>query len=313
MLNVLYVTSSSFSGSTFLSFLLNTHPGITTVGEMEGWKNADVDSFRCSCGQVLKSCPFFNALAEAFRQEGLPFAYNNFGTSYQLATNTRLNQYLTGALPVIRCSAAEHLRDAIVTHLPGYSSRIAQTDRSNVVFIRTALARAKAEVFVDVDKNPFRLRYLQRLHDVNLKVIYLFRDLRGVVLTFMENRGWDAAAATRVWLREQVEILRVMQEFPSFLQVSYEDLCEDTDTALAGTYRHLGLAPQPFAGDFRVAEHHILGNSMRLDSVSKVVKSERWKTRLSSADLGTISNIARSFVDRNSNHQLSTILARYLD
>lgn len=312
MLKILYVTSSSFSGSTFLSFLLNTHPDIATTGETEGWRDADVDTFKCSCGQVLKSCPFFKSIADVFRQNGMPFAYNNFGTSYRLADSTRFNQYLTGALPFIRNSSVERLRDGIVTHLPGFSGRIAQSNRANVLFMRTALSLAGATVFLDIDKNPYRLRYLRRLEDVDLRVLYLIRDPRGVVLTFMENRGWDAATATRVWIREQLDILRIMKEFPSSHRIYYEDLCEDVNTVLAGIHRYLELRALPFSGDFRGTEHHILGNSMRLENVGKIVKSERWKTKLSVDDQAVVARIVRAYIERHRGDPLAEILGRYM-
>src|SRR3989344_1164205 len=183
MQNVLYITSSSFSGSTFLSFLLNTHPDITTVGEMEGWKDADVNTFQCSCGTVLKTCPFFVKIAGIFGQNNLPFAPNDFGTGYRLIHNTRFNQYLTEALPYIRSTGIEKLRDWVVAHMPGFSKRIDQNNRANVLFMRTALALTGAKVFMDADKSPYRMRYLQRLPDISLRPLYLVRDPRGVVLT----------------------------------------------------------------------------------------------------------------------------------
>jgi hypothetical protein len=38
MPKVLFIACSSFSGSTLLSFLLNTHPDIVTAGHTIGWR-----------------------------------------------------------------------------------------------------------------------------------------------------------------------------------------------------------------------------------------------------------------------------------
>jgi hypothetical protein len=310
MPNVLYITSSSFSGSTLLSFLLNTHPDITTVGEMEGWKDADVNSFQCSCGAVLKTCPYFVKIAGVFEQHHLPFSPNDFGTGYRLVDNTRFNQYLTESLPRIRNTRVEQLRDWMLRHMPGFSKQIEQNNRANVLFMQTALALTGSKVFVDADKSPYRMRYLLRLSDINLQPLYLVRDPRGVVTTFMENRGWDAALAMKVWIKEQLDILRILQEFPHSIRIYYEDLCEDVNGVLAQIHRFAGVTPQPFSGDFQAAQHHILGNSMRLDRIGKIVKSERWKTKLSAGDQETIARIARDFIARHHGHPLSDILAR---
>jgi hypothetical protein len=311
---VLYIASSSFSGSTLLSFLLNAHTRITTVGEMEGWKTADPERFRCSCGEVLKVCPFFQRMAEAFGRADLPFRMpNDFGTGYRLLDNTRLNLYLTEALPWIRHSALEKARDAIVRRLPPFAGRIRRNDRANVLFIRTALTLANADVFVNADKTPFRLRYLRRIAEFDLQVMHLVREPRGVALTFMENRGWDAGLAMRVWIREQRDILRILGEQPNTLRVYYEDVCDDTNAALARIERFAGVEPEAFGGDFRSADHHILGNAMRLDRVGSIVKSERWKTKLSAADLARMDTVARDFARAHPADPMVSILRHYIE
>lgn len=312
-MKVLYIASSSFSGSTLLSFLLNTHPDITTVGEMEGWKTADENVFPCSCGAVLKTCPFFRKIAEIYRQEGLEFSPRDFGTGYRLAGNERINQYLTEALPWLRTTAVERFRDWLLASLPATARVIARNDRSNIVFMRAALALAGAKVFVDAGKSPYRTRYLRRLADVELHILHLIRDPRGVVTTFMENRGWDASPAMQVWMQEQLDILRILREIPDSMRVHYEDLCDDVNGALGGIHRFVNVPVTAFGGDFQAADHHILGNSMRLDRVGQIVKSERWKTRLSRNDRDAIARKSRTFIARHSGHPLSDILARYLD
>src|SRR5581483_12108277 len=123
--------------------------------------------------------------------------------------------------------------------------------------------------------------------------------------------GWDAALGMRVWIREQRDILRILREEPHSLRVHYEDLCDDTDATLARIERLAGVAPEPFSGDFRTAEHHILGNSMRLDRVSTIIKSERWKTKLSAADLAQKEGVVREFARTHPSDPMIGILERY--
>lgn len=312
MTKVLFITSSSFSGSTLLSFLLNTHPGIATVGEMEGWRTADLETFRCSCGELLKACPFFTSMARVFEQDGLPFEPRDFGTGYRLVSNLRINRYLTETVPFVRSTWLETLRDRIVRYTPVLAGRIVRNNRANLLFMRTALAFKGASVFVNADKSPFRLRHLRAIEDIDLSVLYLTRDPRGVVTTLMENRRWDAVTATRMWIREQENIMRVLQEFPAYLHIYYEDLCDSVDEVLARIHTFASLLPFPFPGDFRSTEHHILGNSMRLESMGKIVRSERWKTKLSAGDLTAIRNTADTFIRHNTDHPVSGILRRYL-
>lgn len=311
-MKVLYIASSSYSGSTLLSFLLNTHPAICTVGEMDGWNYGKNETFLCSCGKPLHSCAFFQVIAAAFAQHQLPFDVRDFGTRYTLVANDRLNRYLTTGLPgCITNTFLETWRDRLVAHIPPFAQRLAQQDRANVTFIRTALEYSGAEVFVDACKDPYRLRHLRRAPELELHVLYLTRDVRGVVLSNLD-RGWDATFATQMWLRQQLDILRIAQEFPSVSHVYYEDLTDTVDDTLATIYRFLGLTPQPFHGDFKTVEHHVIGNSMRLSHVSQITKSNRWERELSPDALAAITRTALAFVQRHAHHPLADIIRRYL-
>jgi hypothetical protein len=311
-MKLLYVTSSSFSGSTLLAFLLNTHPDIFTVSEMEGWNYGEDEEFYCSCGNPLERCPFFNEVAHAFQRDGLPFAWRDFGTAYRLAKNERLNRYLTESLPWISNSPLERLRDGFIAHTPGFAARLRRHDQANKAFVRTALAYSKASVFVDGSKNPFRLRLLQRVRDFDLRVLYLIRDFRGVALSNMKTRGCNPRRATEIWLHDQSNILRVLAEFPGALHVYYEDLCEHVDDTLATIHRFVDLTPNAFPGSFKASEHHILGNTMRLDGEAKIRKNERWKTELSPDQLQTVTSVAEDFVNSHASHPLSGIIQHYL-
>lgn len=310
-LKVLHVSSSSYSGSTLISFLLNTHPQIFTVSHTQGW-NYGEKPFKCSCGEPLPSCPFFRLIADVFRENQLPFDFKHFGTGYELVRNPRLNRYLTKGMPFLTSTSLERLRDAIIARIPTFRRRLAQTDRANLTFIRTALSYSGASVFVDGYKTPFRLRQLRRIEEFDLHVLYLVRDIRGVVSSNMRKREWDATHATRTWIHEQANIVRILREFPSSIMVYYEDLCERIDETLARIHRFLDLAPHPFPGDFKSIEHHILGNKMRLQDLGKIEKDTRWQRDLSAGDLAEISRLGLAFVRRHEHHPLSEVITHYL-
>jgi len=298
MSDVLYITSSSYSGSTLLAFLLNSHRDIFTVSEMEGWPHGETERYRCSCGKVLQECPFIHRVSERFARDGFQFDTHNFGTSYEFLGSGLANNLATGKIPGLSWSWTERMRDRVLRGIPRLRRRIGRIDHYNAMFIEAGLDYRKARVFVDASKNPYRL--------------YLVRDVRGVALTFMERRRCSARTAARMWLAEQQMILRVAAEFPGFHTVVYEDLCDRTDETLAAIHRFVGLPPQPFSGNFREAEHHIFGNSMRLEGVDRIVKSERWKQKLSSAEIGEIEAETKRFLDSGPNPVLGAVLPRYL-
>lgn len=315
MPKVLYITSSSYSGSTLLSFLLNSHPDIFTVGEMNGWNYGEDETFTCSCGKLLRDCPFFVVIAKAFRGNGLPFDVRNFGTDYRLAKSERVNRYLTAQLPgALPSTFLESVRDTIVAHIPNFWRVLAQEDRANRAFFEAALAYSRSSVFVDACKDPYRLRHLRRVPGIDLYVVYLVRDVRGVVLSNLELKhpGVDAAFAARMWVRQQAAILRILAEFPHTLRIHYEDLCDATNDTLGAIHRFAGIAARPFEGDLKRAEHHILGNVMRLTNLEKIAKNTRWERELSRSDVDAISQVGLDYVRRNRRHPLSSIIQRYL-
>lgn len=279
---------------------------------MEGWQFGENELFECSCGNTLDICPFFRHIAECFSEAQIPFEFRNFGTSYRITDKEPVNRFLTDSLPLIRSSFLEKARDAIVWRFPPFAKKLKRADEANRIFIQCALNYSDASTFVDATKSPFRLRYLRRISGLEIHVVYLVRDPRGVTLSTMKTRGWDAQSAAKLWLGDQLNILRILKEFPTNLHVSYEDICESVDDTLASIHGFAGLPAQKFCGDFGASEHHILGNTMRLSGETKIRKNEKWRNELSRADLSIINGIVSQFVDAHPEHPLATIIEGYL-
>lgn len=308
---LLYITYSSHSGSTLLAFLLNDHPDIVSLGHMTGWRNAP-EGFRCSCGQALRGCPFFRRVADAFRKAGLEFEFSNFGTAYRVTRHDRLNRYLLGALPYVHSPLLERMRDALVGHIPRFAATLAEQDRRNMLLISTALSYKGARVAVDKSTSENRIHHLRRLDGVELAVIHLVQDPRGVVLTDRERRNWEPVLATRMWLRKNARIIESTSRASPVTTVYYEDLVDRTNDVLGEIHQFLGLRQQAFDGNFKKSEHHILGNSMRFGE-PVIRKDARWRTMLSTHDIDAIEGTLCRFVRTHGRHQLSKIVVTYLE
>lgn len=310
---LLYITSSSYSGSTLLAFLLNTHPDICTVSEMIGWNFAPDEDFRCSCGEPIASCPLFSRIGTAFKNAGLPYAPNNFGTAFRLHDNERVNRLLAESLPVDTLSAFERPRDALLRHTPVFSAKLAQEYRANRLFVETALQYSGATAFVDASKNPYRLRFLARMQEFDLRIVHLVRDIRGQSLSNMKKKGWSARDAARSWIRDQHGISRILREFQSHHTVYYEDMCRETNNTLAAIHQLLGLEPMPYPGNFKGKEHHILGNAMRTREITDIVEDRKWEKGLSASDQRIIRDEAESYLRDNPNGYGADCIRHYLD
>jgi hypothetical protein len=309
---VLFLACSAYSGSTLLSFLLNTHPEIFTVGHMEGWSFGPDEDFRCSCGESIADCPFYAYMGGKYRERGLSFDLRDFDTAYCLVRNDRLNRYLTESLPFVENSGLECFRDRVIGSLRGVARTLRRHDRANLCFIESAMAYAGASVFVDNSQSAYRLRHLRRIESMDISVVHLTRDMRGVALSNMKLRGWSPELATELWLRQQRDAARIGAEREPFKHIYFEEICESTDATLAEIHEYLGLKARPFSNDFKVGEHHILGHKMR-EGRSTIGKEEKWRNELTAADRRAIELTAANFAKSAAGSPVARIVEYYLN
>lgn len=311
--SVLYIATSQYSGSTLVSFLLNTHSRVTTAGHTIGWHFAEDEDFFCSCGRLLQQCPFYRSIASAYERAGIPFDFREFGTEYRLAGNDRLNRYLTASLPIIQSSALELARDGLLSMLPPAAARLQRHERSNITFIQTAMEYSGAEVYVDNSHDPYRFRHLSRISDLRTLGLHLIRDPRGVVLSCMKHANWSVELSIRMWIRRQSDIVRIFSEArKDTMTLCYEDLCQRTDETLSKVYRFAGLDPETFSGNFDDTDHHILGNEMRLRG-GKIQLDEKWRRDLDSNSIVVVNEALATYGEAIAGTPLSAIIQRYLD
>ena len=311
-MKLIYISSSQFSGTTLLSFLLNTHSQVATIGHTTGWRYAADDDFRCSCGERIRTCPLFREVALAFSAHGLPFDPTDFGTAFRLSSIERLNQLLTGPIPGFRSTVFERLRDSIVERFPAARDRLRQQEEANRVLMSTVLEHSAANVYVDNSHSPYRLLRLARNVADEIFPIHLIRDPRGVALSMVTNSGFSIDGAIRSWLRHQQNIVRIYSSLDRSLMVQYEALCNSPNEILADVHHWAGLPAEPFAGNFKSTEHHILGNRMRNVS-SNIRLDERWRNDLDASSRLKIERYLKRYCDRQPDSPLVRVIDAYLN
>lgn len=309
---LLYISAYQYSGSTLTSFLLNTHPEITSLGHTAGWPFDKDEAFYCSCGEVIQECRFYQHLASTFEKHSLPFEFHDFGAAFKLSKNARLNRYLTTSLPLVESSALEHLRDTLIGHLPVTGARLKQQRNANERLITTALEYHNSSIYLDNSLDPYRLRHLKRIPSLAVKNIHLVRNPRGVAASCLRHRGWPPEQTLSLWLRHQRDIVRLAADVDDSITVHYDDVCTDTDAQLGRLHQYAGVTPRAFEGDFKDAEHHILGNQMRLGD-GKIRLDTRWQKELSSEQLLAINLQLQAFLDSPKNAVYQSLLGRYVD
>lgn len=288
---VAYILSPSYSGSTLLTLLLAGHPDIGTIGELKATAMGDVDRYVCSCGEGITRCAFWTAVGEALARRGVAFDLGDFGTHFRAPGRLVADRALRA---VYRGPLFEACRDAALKWLPAGRVALRSVIDRNDALIRTVLDLQEARVFLDGSKDVIRLRHMLDSGRWAIRVIHLVRDGRGAANSYMKHNACGMAEAAKMWVRtnRQCERLLARMDPDAWIRLRYEDLCRAPADALGEPLRLLGCEPVRADADLRAANHHILGNRMRLRSVGDIRLDEKWRRDLSAADLAAFDRIA---------------------
>ena len=288
--DLVYIMSPSYSGSTLLTYLLATHPEISTIGELKATALGDIDSYSCSCGSLLKECGFWSNLQEKMQARKLPLDFYHFGTNFR-SDSKLCNKLMRSS---VRGGLFEFSRKSAFSLIPGCESKRSSILDKNSKMIEAICELQNGRVFLDGSKDPIRLQLLNQSGQWNIKVINLTRDGRGVTNSYMRHYGVGMDVAAREWLHSINEI----QQMEKYLlpeqikHVVYENLCQEPDTVLADIFEFIGVEKSLININYRSASHHILGNAMRLGSTSEIRLDEKWKQSLGAEELEIFASIS---------------------
>lgn len=285
---------SPYTGSTLLGFLLNSHPDCVSIGAATGLtRKVDVDTYRCTCGDLFQDCQFWHEVAERTSKLGHPvtvFQSDFWNTHVRLSERRWLNGLLVRSLGN---DTLTDIRDAVLMRRGPVNDALVEARRSTWALAKSILEMTGKSVFVDTARDHQRPKYLVPDEGLDIKVIHLIRDPRGNVSSIMSHTGVDVATAARQWKHYNVEADRVSRYIDpaAWMRVHYEDLCSSPQETLDDIARFIGVEPAPVGGATDGVESHIIGNSMRLGGVAEIRLDEKWRERLDGSDLDTIARI----------------------
>jgi hypothetical protein len=282
---VLYIGGLGRSGSTLLERMLDRLDGVCSVGELVHlWERGLHQDNRCGCGQPFRSCPFWGRVGE--------LAFGGWD---------RLDVEQVLALK----GSVDRNRYVPLMVLPGLSR--AWRDRRDRYLallgrLYQAVAAASGQpLLVDASKHASHAFLVRRLPGVDLRLVHLVRDSRGVAFSWTKRMrraevvAGDALMATDTPLRSSARYLAYNLLFHLLaglgvpgLRLRYESLVGDPAGELG---RVLALAGRPptrgelgFVGDGWVElapGHALAGNPMRFRSGRVPLEvDEAWRGRL---------------------------------
>ena len=167
---VLYVGGWGRSGSTLLSHMLAHVDGHVSVGELRYVWQAGVAGELCGCGRPFAECDFWQAVgARAFG------GWDAVDVDEVLALEAAVLRHRN--VPLL----------AFPRLYPAHAERLRRYSELTERLYSAILEVAGARVVVDSTKNPPYAYFLRRVSGVDLRVVHLVRDSRGVVFSWMKK------------------------------------------------------------------------------------------------------------------------------
>jgi hypothetical protein len=236
---VLYIAGVGRSGSTLLERVLGAVPGFVNAGEVNAiFSRVASQDQRCGCGATFSECPFWTAVgAEAFGGWG-EVTPRMAELQPRLIRQRHVPRLATGALGA---AYARELDEYLDVHHRLY---------------RAVSSVSGAEVVVDASKSTAQLFALRRIDGLDLRVVNLVRDSRGVANSWNKSgivkpqsqdgdlMGTYAPHRLAVlWSALQLECSALRAAAPHSARVRYEDLVARPRPTLERALTDLGLPP----------------------------------------------------------------------
>lgn len=293
----IYILSQRYSGSTLLSFLLGTHPDISTIGERRKFyvhaiEKKDGKPLKCSCGAPFPECEYWNTVKNGLLKKFDFNDLNNNPTEFKFSSNKYSHRV---ALELFKSSLKLNtglLRRPLKPQLDLFES-------FNSALVEETLKLSDAKVFLDSSKVIDHVLFLSLIKSFDIKVVWLTRDPRAQVNSAIKYNSWSIEYAANYWKQEMEENKYWLEKLNlNYVSLNYEALCHDPAGEMNRLLHFLKLDPSGFSLNFREKTQHIMGNyNMRMGSGSEISERKEWKTELTSAQIQTIEKLTQDYRD----------------
>jgi Sulfotransferase family len=168
---VLFIGGCGRSGSTLLDLMLGEFPGFVSVGELRFiWQRGLVENQRCGCGEPFRECPFWRTIGEeAFG------GWNSLDANQLAGLERGIDRHRF--IPFL---VAPWL-------WPRYRRRLTQYAEILAVLYGAVARATGGACIVDSTKDPPFAFILRHVPGLDLRVVHLVRDSRGVAFSWTKR------------------------------------------------------------------------------------------------------------------------------
>jgi len=251
-LRVVYIGGVEHNGSTFLGVTLGHHPQIACVGELsmlprEGWSG----DYLCACGLRVVDCPFWaDALA-----------------TWKQTANVEVQAFVALEDAIDRNRRLPRLVLEKYIHSSKFST---YCDYTRALFHAVQQASGNS-VIVDTSKRFSRALALSMVDGIDLRIIHLVRDARGVAYSWSKpirprrRTWWDSSLRWNL-INGAFELVRKIVGDEQAMLVRYEDFISEPVATLGKMSNFIGVDLAPVAtavsrGESLTIGHVGIGNN----------------------------------------------------
>ena len=237
---VLYIVGCGRSGSTLAERMLGAIPQFSNIGELARlFASVATQDQRCGCGSPFSRCPFWRSVGDEALDGWDPSVIQRVITLQQGLIRHRFVPYLLA--PGI---APASFRTMLAEYVETYRALYAAAGKVS-----------GARVLVDASKSPAQLLALMQTRDLDLRVLNIVRDARGVAHSWSKQdvrkphdnagvqvmRSYPPPRTAMIWSTIQVESMLLRARSAHGAVIRYEDLVANPRRTLHEALAHLGL------------------------------------------------------------------------
>lgn len=277
-LKVIYIAGYGRSGTTLLDIALGQQPGVFATGELTAlarhvWKEREF----CACRRQADECDFWSPVVSAWQADRQPDAIEQYGK------NLARSEWLIDLRRLLWRFGASKQGAAYSDATQGLLGEIAEASGSSLI--------------VDSSKLPGRAAALMSLKNIEVYLVHMVRDGRGVGWSMMKpyQRSVEAGiqkelkpkplwytAARWVSVNLGAEILRLRLPRNRSIRVRYEDFVanpEDVVKSIMSLVGHSYVVPDHGA-ELMKPQHQIAGSRHRMQEEIRIKKDIGWTRQM---------------------------------
>jgi Sulfotransferase family len=299
---VVFIAGYARSGSTLVERMLGQIDGFESFGELRHvWFRSFGENQLCGCGRPFRDCPFWiDVVADGF-------------AGFDRIDSTSVER-------------AQHTVDAFV-NIPrilvggwpkGYRRRLMEYLNALGCLYRSIYRVSGARYLVDASKDPQHAYILRLIPDIDVRVVHLVRDSRGVAFSWRRIRQrpeifWERRLMPRYPVARTAMAWRVTNAGAEvarrlgmpYVGVRYEDLIVDPRRQLLRILDRLALeGPRDlgFLGEGTASlgpSHSVSGNPMRFATGEVPLRlDDEWQRAMRTVDWSVVTALTRSALRR---------------